>query len=331
MPLKANYCSQCGAAIEIREIDERPREVCSICGKIFYRNPLPVAASVLLDEHREVLLVRRKNEPGRGMWCLPIGFAELNETIVDAALRELKEETGVNGKVLRMLDVDSYESEFYGDLLIVTFEMERVGGSERPGDDAEAVSRFPLNRLPPLAFSSNVKALDLCARAHEEEWAIQDSFSGLQGDKDRELLSDALVSLIETNAHELTRLWLDDVRSNPTTGTYGRVDVDQLRARGFTALSQFGRWLKAPDADSEVRAFFRALGRERQAQGFAVHELLSSLSLLRKHVWTYARNQGMWATPLDVYRTLELDRRIALFFDKAAYNAAVGFQEKEPN
>ena len=37
----------------------------------------------------------------------------------------------------------------------------------------------------------------------------------------------------------------------------------------------------------------------------------------------------MWATPLDVYRALELDRRIALFFDKAAYHAAIGFDEKQ--
>ncbi|UCE60574.1 MAG: NUDIX domain-containing protein [Phycisphaerales bacterium] len=327
MPLKAKYCSQCGATIVVREVEDRQREVCSSCGKVFYRNPLPVAASVILNEDREVLLVKRKNEPKKGMWCLPIGFAEINETIADAAQRELKEETGVEGQVLRMLDVDSYESDFYGDLLIVTFEMKRTGGVEQAGDDAETISHFPLNWLPQLAFSSNEKALRVCSEAHAEEWAIQDSFSSLQADEGRELLSDALVALIQDNAQQLTKLWFDEVRCNPTTDSYSRINPDELFARGFTAISQFGRWLKGHEADQEVRAFYRTLGRERKTQGFAVHEVMSSLSLLRKHVWTYARSQGMWASPLDVYRALELDRRIALFFDKAVYHTALGFHE----
>jgi len=327
MPLRANYCSQCGGAVEVREIEDRPREVCSSCGKVFYRNPLPVAASVMLNDDREVLLVKRRNEPKKGMWCLPIGFAEINETIAEAALRELREETGIEGKVLRMLDVDSYESDFYGDLLIVTFEMKQVGGDPRPGDDAETISYYPLNWIPKLAFSSNEKALRICAQAHAEEWAIQDSFISLHGDEDRALLSDALVALIQDHAHELTKLWFDEVRNNPTTHSYSKIDPDPLFSRGFTAISQFGRWLKGHEADEEVRVFYRALGRERKSQGFAVHEVMSSLSLLRKHVWTYARSQGMWASPIDVYRALELDRRIALFFDKAVYHMALGFAE----
>ena len=327
MPLKAKFCSQCGGAVETRVIEDQPREVCKSCGTVFYQNPLPVAAGVVLNKQREVLLVKRRNDPHKGMWCLPIGFAELGETIGEAACRELKEETGIQGQIRRLLDADSYDSAFYGELLIVSFELEKVGGVERAGDDAEAVAYYPMAELPDLAFSSNVTAIRVCAEAHAEEWAIQDSFRSLQADKGEEMLSDALVALVRDNAKEVTRLWFNDVRSNPTTTSYRRIDPDGLFKRGESAIAQFGRWLKGHEADDEVRLFYNTLGWDRKTQGFAVHEVMSSLTLLRKHIWTFTRTRGVWEKPIDVYRVLELNRRIALFFDKAIYHTLLGFEK----
>lgn len=163
--------------------------------------------------------------------------------------------------------------------------------------------------------------------AHRDEWAIQDSFESLQSDEGREMLSDALVAFIRDHATEAANLWLADVRSNPTTASYARINPDQLFDNAATALSHFSMWLKSDEADQEVRDFYRALGVERKAQGIAVHEVLSALTLLRKHVWTYARSKGVWQRPIEVYRVLELNRRIALFFDKAIYYTTLGFVE----
>lgn len=331
MSLKAKYCSQCGAAVVTRMVEDRPREVCPECDAISYQNPLPVAASVVLNQDREVLLVKRKREPHKGMWCLPIGFAETGETIAGAARRELKEETGVEGRVLRLLDTHSFDSDYYGDLLIVTFELEKIGGVEQAGDDAQTVSYFPINWLPPLAFDANEKAINACADAHKDEWAIQDSFQSLQAGEGREMLSDALIAFIRDHAKEVTKAWFEDVRTNPTTVSYRKIDPDLLVDRCSTAISQFRRWLKGHEADQEVRAFYRTLGQERKAQGFAMHEVLSSQTLLRKHMFGYARSQGVWQRPIDVYRVLELNRRIALFFDKAIYHTIRGFEEDRPS
>jgi len=328
--LKPKYCSHCRGAVVTRMVEDRMRDVCSECGTVFYKNPLPVAASVVLNEKREVLLVNRKNEPHKGMWCLPIGFAEMGETIGQAARRELLEETCVEGKIVRLLDTDSFDSDFYGELLIVTFELEKEGGTERAGDDAEAVRYFPMDELPTLAFSSNVSAIRYCAAAHKEEWAIQDSFKSLQAgdevDDAQTLLSDALVAMVRDHAEEIAGLWFAEVRYSPTTTSYRNVDADELFSRAFSALSQFGRWLKGHEADEDIRAFYRAVGHQRQKQGFAMHEVLSSLTLLRKHIWTFSRGQGVWERPIDVYRVLELNRRIALFFDKAVYHTIRGYE-----
>jgi len=111
------------------------------------------------DADGRILLVKRRDEPQQGRWCLPIGFAELGETIRAAALRELHEEAGITGRIVALLDVDSYASDFYGDLLIVTFEVRKTSGTERPGDDAAEVRYFPARALPPLAFSANDRAV----------------------------------------------------------------------------------------------------------------------------------------------------------------------------
>lgn len=325
MPVKPDYCARCGRAVVTRVMDDRLRTVCPECETVFYENPLPVAACVVLNEHREVLLVKRKREPNRGGWCLPMGFAEMGETIAAAALRELKEEAGIDARVLRLLDADSFESSHYGDLLIVTFEMQKVGGNEQAGDDAEEVRYFPIDAPPGLAFSANEKALRVCAAAYQESWAIQDSFTALHSDEAKSMLSDALVALIQERADEVARLWLADVRTNPTTRSYRTIDPGRLVERAVLAISQFGRWLKGDAASDEIKAFYRILAHERRAQGFEVHELLSSLTLLKKHVWTFAHSQGMWARPIDMYRVLELNRRVAAFFDKAMYHAAREF------
>ena len=325
MPLKPRFCSQCGQAVATRVVDDRPRTVCPACDTIFYENPLPVAASILMNERREVLLVKRKRDPHRGKWCLPMGFAEMRETIAEAALRELKEETGVQARVLRLMDADSFTSDFYGELLIVTFELEKTGGNEQPGDDAEDVRYFPFGTHPPLAFISNEKALSVCAAAHREEWAIQDSFVTLQSAEDKAMLSDPLVALIGERAEQIAKLWLAEVRSSPTTTSYRRIDENQLLERGKLAISQFGRWLKGDAGADEVKDFYRILAKERRSQGFGAHELLSSLTLLKKHVWTFARTQGVWERPIDVYRVLELNRRMAAFFDRAIYHSVRAF------
>ena len=327
MPIERNFCARCGQAVTTRVVVDRPRLVCASCGAIFYENPLPVAAAVVLNERREVLLVKRRNEPYQGGWCLPMGFAEMGETIADAALRELKEEAGLDALVLRLLDADSVESDFYGDLLIVTFEMRKTGGEEQAGDDAEEVRYFPLESPPPLPFSSNVKALKTCALAHREGWAIRDSFVIMQANEDKVMLSDELVALIEARADEIAALWLVEVRSNPTTRSYREMDPDELAARAGSAISQFGHWLKGAESEEEVKSFYRLLARERKRQGIPLHELLSSLTLLKKQVWMFARTHDLWERPIDMYRVLELNRRMAAFFDRAMVHAAKQFRE----
>jgi len=323
------FCYRCGAAVETRYVDERYRKVCPECAAVHYLNPLPVASALVLNADRHVLLVKRKNDPYKGMWCLPIGFAELNESIVDAAMRELEEETSIHGRVIRLLGAESFNSEVYGDLLVVTFEVEKTFGCEQPGDDAEAVAYFPIGALPELAFAPNESAVRAALEIHREEWAIQDSFHQLDLEHvaGGELLSDALVAAIWERHQEVAELWLEEVRSSPSTENYRAIDPEELRQAALSALNGFARWLAGEEDREEIRVFYREIGARRRSQGLGFHELLSSMMRLRKHIWTVARGQGVWERPIDVYRVLELDRRFVAFWDKAMFQAAKGYSE----
>jgi 8-oxo-dGTP diphosphatase len=330
MPLIPKFCSQCGALVCKRAVGDRERDVCSQCQTVFYQNPLPVAAALVVNEKREVLLVKRASDPQRGMWCLPIGFAELNETIEQAALRELREETGIIGRVLRMLAVDSYQNDFYGDLLIVSFEVECLAGTPVPGDDAEEVAYYPLTLTPPLAFVSNDKAIDAYLRAHHEDWQIADSFNRLQDEGDQVLLSDALLQMLKEHALEVAKHWLDDICANPTTPSFRKLPPEILLENARLTLLKLVGWLTNESAGLAIKDFYQALGRERHIQGFSLAEVISALMLLRKHIWLFVSSQGVWARPIDVYRILELEQRVIAFFDKAMFHTALGFELTKP-
>jgi ADP-ribose pyrophosphatase YjhB (NUDIX family)/SAM-dependent methyltransferase len=161
-PAGPRHCAACGSLLEERKIEGRRRALCVRCGAVAYENPLPVAAAVLANERGEVLLVRRARQPMKGMWCLPCGFAEKDEQIEQAALRELEEETHLRGRVVGLLDAVTAQNYFYGNLVMITFEIGEVTGTPAPGDDAAEVSFFPLDRLPPLAFPCQEQAIRRC-------------------------------------------------------------------------------------------------------------------------------------------------------------------------
>lgn len=93
MEAKINFCSTCGAPVAMRVPpgDALLRAVCDACDTIHYQNPKLVVGTLPVWEDR-VLLCRRAIEPRHGMWTLPAGFMENNETLPAAALRETHEE-----------------------------------------------------------------------------------------------------------------------------------------------------------------------------------------------------------------------------------------------
>lgn len=98
---RVKFCSACGSArldFRIPDGDSLPRFVCADCGEIHYQNPKVVVGCLPTYEDR-VLMCLRAIEPRRGLWTLPAGFLENDETLVAGAARETLEEAGARVEV----------------------------------------------------------------------------------------------------------------------------------------------------------------------------------------------------------------------------------------
>ncbi len=121
-----------------------------------YDNPYPTADCIIYDEDRGVLLIERVNEP-LGL-ALPGGFIETGESVEDGAIREMKEETGLDVELLGILGVYSNpnrDQRFH--TLTITY-VARAGDLTKlqAGDDARNARFCPLNEIPKLCFDHNL-------------------------------------------------------------------------------------------------------------------------------------------------------------------------------
>ncbi len=143
-----NYCPICTTPLQIGIIAGKRRKYCPKCDFIDYKNPSPVAVAVTVKNKR-FLLVKRGTPPKKDTWGSPSGFIEIGETPEEACLRELKEETGISGEIVKLIGVSRREDkEIYGDMLVVKYLVKPKGGKLTPGDEVVGVKFFEIAELP---------------------------------------------------------------------------------------------------------------------------------------------------------------------------------------
>ena len=154
-----HFCPACGHAVELRLAFGRMRPVCPSCGRIHFDDP-KVAAGVLVAREGRGLLVRRALEPQQGRWSLPAGFVDAGEDPRLAAVRECREETGLEVETTGVLDVYSGREHPEGADIVLVYTAKALGGDLHSGDDADAVAFFGPNELPELAFQATRRSIE---------------------------------------------------------------------------------------------------------------------------------------------------------------------------
>lgn len=159
------FCPQCASPLVTRTLEDRERLACPAesCGYVFYDNPTPVVAA-LLEYEGDVILARNKGWPDT-WFGLITGFLEREESPEEGALREVQEELGLQGEIVRLIGVYAFPEM---NQVIIAYHV-RARGEIQLGEEIAEIKRIPPEKLRPWPMGTGHAVRDwLHARSAPE-------------------------------------------------------------------------------------------------------------------------------------------------------------------
>jgi 8-oxo-dGTP diphosphatase len=156
------FCPVCGSPFEPRVLrtGEPARLVCTsaACGFVFYLDPKVAVGTVITRPNRDIVLVKRAIEPGYGKWVFPGGYVDRGEEVTLAAIREAREEAGLDVRLDHLIGIYSYAGRTP---IIIVYAATLVGGELVVDEEGLEARWFAPSALPwdELAFLSTREAL----------------------------------------------------------------------------------------------------------------------------------------------------------------------------
>jgi ADP-ribose pyrophosphatase YjhB (NUDIX family) len=154
------YCPACAGALATRVLKagDPERLVCAECGFVFYLDPKVAVGTIIKTEDDRLVLVRRAIHPGYGLWVFPGGYVDRGEEITSAAVREAREESGLDVRLDGLVNIYSYDGR---PLIIIVYAATAIGGDLCADDECLEARLFRTDEIPwgELAFISTHQAL----------------------------------------------------------------------------------------------------------------------------------------------------------------------------
>jgi NADH pyrophosphatase NudC (nudix superfamily) len=153
------YCPQCTRELVTAELEGRERRRCpdEECGYVFWDNPTPIVAAIV--EHEGAVVLARNHGWPEKMFGLVTGFLERDETPEDGVVREVKEELGLDARVVGMVGIYPF---FQRNELILAYHLEAEGEIQL-GEELASIKRVPPEKLRPWPFGTGLAVRDWLA------------------------------------------------------------------------------------------------------------------------------------------------------------------------
>lgn len=158
--MEYRFCPSCGGPLEARSLKagEPERLVCARCGFVFYLDPKVAVGTIIETSDGGIVLVRRAIEPGYGLWVFPGGYVDRGEEVRVAAIREAREECGLEVRLDRLINVYSYAGSAP---VIIVYAATALAGELCSDEECLEARVFRPHEIPwnELAFRSTQEAL----------------------------------------------------------------------------------------------------------------------------------------------------------------------------
>lgn len=135
-----------------------------------------------------------------------------------------------------------------------------------------------------------------------------------------------LVHLIETHSNELASCLLNRVHSSEATPDYYLVADEDLKERVHEIYRHLGEWLIAKD-ESDLEQRYEKIGARRAKQQVPFSQVAWAIVLTKDNLWEFLKLHTEIDRPVEVFGELEMLQMLDMFFDRAIYFAAVGYEK----
>lgn len=141
------------------------------------------------------------------------------------------------------------------------------------------------------------------------------------------MFSYRLVRLIESHADALAAGLEEKVHDNMQVAHFRQVPAHELRERVYEIYRHVGEWLLGRN-ELDIEHRYREIGARRARQGVPLSEVIQAIVLTKENLWEFLKSEAVMDRAVEIMGELELLQMLEMFFDRAIYYAAVGYEEE---
>lgn len=139
-------------------------------------------------------------------------------------------------------------------------------------------------------------------------------------------VSKELVRLVDKSIDPLSKRWVEVVRTHEGTPTFHGYDENSLYDMALEVYRHLGKWLGEEMIKEEIKQFYTKFGGQKRQEGFTLCELIQAFIINRRVLWFKIESDGLLDTASDLRQALDLSNYIIVFFDRAMFYTAYGYE-----
>jgi len=141
------------------------------------------------------------------------------------------------------------------------------------------------------------------------------------------MFSYRLVRLIESHADALAAGLEEKVQTNCLSAHFRDIPVHELRERVYEIYRHLGEWLLGKN-ELDIEHRYREIGARRARQHIPLSEVVQAIVLTKENLWDFLKSEAVMDRAIEIMGELELLQMLEMFFDRAIYYAAVGYEDE---